>query len=153
MTVIVNVTDQQSALKISFAQVQHVVCHVLAEENQSCDEVNIHFVDTPTISQLHQEFFNDPSPTDCITFPVDNQDDLNLLYRILGEVFVCPATAVEYAAKHHKDPFEETTLYIVHGLLHLLGYDDLNREDRKQMKQAEARHMRKLKKLCLQLTS
>ena len=64
-----------------------------------------------------------------------------------------PATAVEYAQKYRKDPFDETTLYIVHGLLHLLGYDDLNEEDRKKMRKAEARHMRQLKKLRLHLTS
>ena len=149
---IVNVNDQQSVLKISIDQVKDIVCQVLAEEKQSCDEVTIYLVETALISQLHQEFFNDPSPTDCITFPMDHQDEM-MPYRILGEVFVCPATAIEYAVKHQKDAWEETTLYIVHGLLHLLGYDDLDAEDRKQMKQAEVRHMRKLKKLHLQLTS
>lgn len=149
---IVNVSDQQTVLKISLDQVKGIVCQVLAAENQSCDEVNIYLVDTAVISQLHQQFFDDPSPTDCITFPMDPQEEL-MPYRILGEVFVCPATAIEYALKYRKDAWEETTLYIVHGLLHLLGYDDLEAEDRKQMKQAEARHMRKLKKLHLQLTS
>lgn len=151
-TVIVNVSDQQSNLKISVDQVQQIVRQVLAEEGQTCDEVSISFVDTSVISKLHQEFFDDPSPTDCITFPLDGLED-STPYRILGEVFVCPATAVEYAQKYQKDPFDETTLYLVHGILHLLGYDDLNEEDRKKMRKAEARHMRKLKKLRLHLTS
>ena len=75
---------------------------------------------------------------------MDNQND-QTPYSILGEVFICPAIAVEYAEKHQKNPLEETTLYLVHELLHLIGYDDLNPEDRKEMRKAEARHMRKLK--------
>ena len=41
-----------------------------------------------------------------------------------GEVFVCPEVALKYAQKHHLSPFKELSLYIIHGLLHLLGYDD-----------------------------
>lgn len=149
---IVNVFDQQSDLKIVLDEVRQIVLQVLADEGQECDEVNIYFVDTQVISQLHKDFFNDPSPTDCITFPID--DTIGLIpYRLLGEVFVCPATALAYAGKYRKDPLEETTLYIVHGLLHLIGYDDIDNDDRKEMKKAEARHMRQLKKLHLQMTS
>ena len=63
-----------------------LVCQVIAGEGQECDEVNIYFVDTQAISQLHKDFFNDPSPTDCIYFPID--DTIGLIpYRLLGEVF------------------------------------------------------------------
>lgn len=145
---IITLTDQQKALTISFAQVRQVVRHVLSEEGQACDEVTICFVDTPTISQLHQKFFNDPSPTDCISFPLDDPEEATP-YRILGEIFVCPDTAIAYALKHQKDPYDETKRYIVHGLLHLLGYDDTETEARKVMKKAEEKHMRRLKKVHL----
>lgn len=150
---IVNISDQQSALKISAAQVRKIAEQVIVQEGQTCDEVNIYFVDSPTISSLHKEFFDDPSPTDCISFPIDGEENELIPYRILGEVFVCPATAIKYAEKHQKDPYEETTLYIVHGLLHLMGYDDLNDEDRKIMRKTQTAHMKKLKKLRLQLTA
>ncbi len=150
---IVNVFDQQLALKISINEVQQLVDHVVHGEGQQCDEVNIYFVDTPTICQLHEEFFQDPSPTDCISFPIDEEEQEDFPYRILGEVFVCPATAVDYAIQHHGDAYEETTLYIVHGLLHLMGYDDIEEEDCRFMRQAETRHMQELKKINLQLHS
>lgn len=148
---IVNVIDQQTDLKISIDQVRKIVPHVIHGEGQTCDEVNIYFVDTPTICQLHEQFFQDPSPTDCISFPLDEEDD-ELSYRILGEVFVCPATAIAYAVQQQTDCYEETTLYIVHGLLHLMGYDDLQEEDCALMRQAEARHMQELKALNLLLS-
>lgn len=146
---IVNVIDQQSELKISVEQVQQMVPPVIHQEGQNCDEVNIYFVDTPTICKLHEQFFQDPSPTDCISFPLDEEEGLP--ERHLGEVFVCPATAISYASQHQINPYEETTLYLVHGLLHLMGYDDLNAKDRKKMRQAEDRQMQELKKLNLQL--
>jgi probable rRNA maturation factor len=149
--VLVNVIDQQSALNISIDQVQQVVHHVLHEEGQTCDEVSIYFVDTATICRLHEQFFQDPSTTDCISFPMDEEEDDEFPYRILGEVFVCPDTAIAYAKQHLGDFYEETTLYIVHGLLHLMGYDDVHENDCQLMRQAEARHMRELKKFNLQL--
>lgn len=121
--------------------VEKLVRAVVSSEGQRCDEVSIQFVDTPTICQLHADFFADPSPTDCISFPID---DPASAYRVLGEVFVCPATAIEYAQTHQGDPYMETSLYIVHGLLHLMGYDDISPEDEAAMRAAEQRHMKAL---------
>lgn len=141
---IINVFNEQTALVIANSLIRRVVKHVLTEEKVICDEVNIYFVDIPFISKLHAEFFNDPSPTDCISFPIDDCEEKNGQKRLLGEVFVCPATAIAYAKKTGKDPFTETILYIVHGLLHLIGYDDLEPKAKARMRRAEARHMKKL---------
>lgn len=148
---IVNIIDQQTDLKIPVDQVKKLVQQVIQEEGQQCDEVNLYFVDTPTICQLHEQFFNDPSPTDCISFPIDEEQGEEVHSRLLGEIFVCPATAITYAAEHQENPYKETTLYIVHGLLHLMGYDDLEDEDISLMRQAEERHMQNLQALDLQL--
>ena len=86
--------------------------------------MSIHFVDKKTISDLHRDHFQDPTPTDCISFPMDSPDSQGEGYKILGEVFVCPQIAIEYAEKNNITPEEEVSLYIIHGLLHLLGYDD-----------------------------
>lgn len=82
---------------------------------------------------LHQQFFNDPSPTDCISFPIDD--------KILGDIFVCPKTAIDYAARIKKDPYPETALYIIHGILHLLGFDDLEAPKRRIMRKKEKQCM------------
>jgi probable rRNA maturation factor len=150
--VIVNIFDQQSALPLSHRLIKQAVKAVLTLEERVCDEVAIHFVDIPSISQLHQQYFHDPSPTDCISFPMDEGQDPSP-YSVLGEVFICPEVAINYTKKRELDPYEETTLYLVHGLLHLMGYDDLEPEDRKVMKQAEKEHLRNLKKLHLLLSA
>jgi len=137
----VHIFDQQQDLKISHAKVQDIVRQVLSLEGKNCDEVSIHLVDTPTISTLHERYFGDASITDCISFPIDIPNKKG--YCVLGEVFVCPKVAIDYAKEHKCEPYHEMTLYIVHGLLHLLGYDDQG-EVEAEMRAAEARHMKNL---------
>jgi probable rRNA maturation factor len=141
--------NQQSALQISQRAVQRLAKHVIGLEGREYDEVAINFVDVPAICKLHEQYFNDPTPTDCISFPMDDLDELG--YRVMGEIFVCPEVAIKYAESKHADPYDEISLYVVHGLLHLMGYDDIKIKDRKEMRKAEERHMSSLKehKLCL----
>lgn len=143
------VRNRQQTLKISSAAVSAIASHVIFLERQNYQEVAIHLVGPKAICKLHQDHFQDASITDCISFPVENSE--NMPYRMLGDVFVCPQVAVDYANRHHTDPFQETTLYIVHGLLHLLGYDDIDPKDRQRMRRAERRHMKALltQGLCL----
>jgi len=144
------VFDQQEALSISQKSVESVVKHVLKEEKQHTDEVAVYFVSTEEISRLHKAFFNDPSITDCISFPLDQEDVMD--YHILGEIFICPKTALDYVGEANADCYRETTLYLIHGLLHLLGYDDIQDQDLKSMRRAERRLMKPLiqQKLFLQ---
>ncbi len=126
-------------------QITSLVQCLLNERSIVCDEVILHFVDKKTISNLHLDFFKDPTPTDCISFPIDSKEDQSD-YKILGEVFVCPEVAKEYCNEHGKNFNEEVTLYIIHGLLHLLGYDDVSEDDRKIMRIEEAKCLDILKK-------
>lgn len=127
---------------INFSSVEKLVIDFIAFHHCSYDETSIHFVDTPTICNLHKEFFNDPSPTDCISFPMDDAEEEG--YRILGDVFVCPETADHYIQSNGGDLYQEITLYVVHGLLHLLGYDDLEEDDRALMRKEEARYLKQV---------
>ena len=148
----VNVYNKQKDLILKTPLVKKIVTAVIKLEDHDCDEVTIYFVDTKTICKLHADFFDDPSTTDCISFPLDDKDDdMPLVYKILGEVFVCPETAINYVAKNGGDPQHETILYVVHGLLHLMGYDDIDIKERSLMRKAEKKHMNHLKEINLLL--
>lgn len=149
----IQVSNTQTDLAIKEDQVQALVLEVLAYEGVDCQEVSICFVSVAEICQLHADFFDDPTQTDCISFPLDETESDGLDHRVLGEVFVCPATAIQYAAEHQLNAEEETSLYIIHGLLHLMGYDDLNEEDCLVMRSAEKRHFDHLKAKNLLLFS
>lgn len=129
--------NAQEALQIDESQVERLVKTFLSWKKVVCDEVNIYFVSKEKISEIHAIHFQDPSPTDCISFPIDSPNEKTSDYIILGEIFVCPAVGIEYTQKHSLDPYDEVALYIVHGLLHLLGYDDQDDKSSTLMRQAE----------------
>ena len=104
-------------------------------------EFSLNFVDEAKICELHEKFMNDPSPTDVITFKGDTE------MGFAGEVFVSIDQALKVHKLYNHTFKEELTLYIVHGWLHLVGYDDIKLEDRLKMKEAEAVVMNILKKL------
>lgn len=132
----VQIIQAQTHIHIDEKSIHLLVEDFLAFYHCEFDEVSIQFVTTEEICQLHCQYFNDPSPTDCISFPMDSSEDEG--YRMMGDVFVCPETAIKYVKTHGGDVYEETTLYLVHGMLHLLGYDDIEEEDRTEMKAEES---------------
>lgn len=94
-------------------------------------ELSIAFVDDATIARVHADFMDDPSPTDVITFPADPSMDS------AGEIIV----SVDHAYRRSVElgePFNrELSLYLIHGWLHLAGFDDRSEDDRLEMRAAE----------------
>jgi probable rRNA maturation factor len=137
----VNITfyNDQNALDVPFVFVQELALSVFKTLEQALpDELIIHLVDKKAITKLHGDFFDDPTPTDCISFPLDDPNENESAgYLLLGEIFVCPEVAIEYSSLHNKNPIQETALYIIHGILHLLGYDDIEDTDRLEMRSME----------------
>lgn len=107
-------------------------------------ELSIVFLTDPDLAQLHAQFLDDPTTTDVITF--EGQPSLGSA----GEICVSADTAAKFARDHGHDFNAELTLYVVHGWLHLAGYDDLAPAKKRAMRRAEARAMQVLRKAdCL----
>jgi probable rRNA maturation factor len=81
-------------------------------------ELSLSFVGVEEITELHERFMDEPGPTDVLSFPLDDVDEDGV--RLLGDVVVAPAEA---ARNDPDDPDRELRLLVVHGTLHLLGYD------------------------------
>ncbi len=96
-------------------------------------EISLAFLTDLALARLHDDFLNDPAPTDVITFPGGPADDF------AGEICVSVDRAAEEAAKRQHPFALELTLYLVHGWLHLAGLDDLTPAGRRQMRQGERR--------------
>ncbi|MCY3975432.1 MAG: rRNA maturation RNase YbeY [Simkaniaceae bacterium] len=128
--------DNQEVLRIRPEQVVRLASSLLHFNNIETDEVSFYFVDDVTISGLHDRFFRDPSPTDCISVPIDSPEERSE-YHILGEIFICTTVTLAYARTHNLSPYEELSLYMVHGILHLIGYEDELPEQKKIMRQEE----------------
>jgi len=98
--------------------------------------LSVVFMTDDALAQLHADFLDDPTPTDVITF--EGAPELGTA----GEICVSADRAAIFSAEHDRDFSEELTLYLVHGWLHLAGYDDLKPALKRQMRAAEARAMR-----------
>ncbi|AWI09064.1 rRNA maturation RNase YbeY [Ereboglobus luteus] len=103
-------------------------------------ELSIVFLSDAALAKLHDEFLNDPTTTDVITFEGAPE------FGVAGEVCVSADTAANYARAHGREFAEELMLYVAHGWLHLAGYDDLQPAKKRRMRAAENRAMTLLRK-------
>lgn len=81
-------------------------------------ELSVSFVEADEIADLHDRFMDEPGPTDVLSFPLDDVDEDGV--RLLGDVVAAPGEAER---NNPTDPEAELRLLLVHGILHLLGYD------------------------------
>jgi probable rRNA maturation factor len=93
-------------------------------------ELSVSFVTPGEIADLHARYVGEEGPTDVLSFPFDEGDADEGGVRILGDVVIAPDVA---AANNPADPQAELRLLLVHGILHLLGYDHEGDEDRAAM--------------------
>jgi probable rRNA maturation factor len=99
-----------------------------AEGRAHLVELSVSFVDETEMADLHVRYLNEDGPTDVLSFPLDEVDDRGV--RLLGDVIVAPAVA---ARNNPDDPVGEIRLLLVHGILHVLGYDHEADDERAAM--------------------
>jgi len=94
----------------------------LVSEGRRGVELSLSFVGEEEMADLHVRYMDEPGPTDVLSFPMDEEG-------LIGDVVVCPAEA----ARNNTDVAAELRLLVVHGVLHLLGYDHQTDDDRRAM--------------------
>ncbi len=134
----IEIFQPDPAFNLSSKQIIHIV-------KTTCNEIKLHakschfiFVNDKTLAEMHRQYLNDPSPTDVITFDLGEE-------QVEGEIYIstdrAQAQAKQYSVSYH----EEIIRLIIHGLLHLAGYDDIEESDRIEMKEIENRLVKSLK--------
>jgi probable rRNA maturation factor len=110
--------------------------------DQTSFELGFHFVGAKKMAKVNEAFLQHTGSTDVITFDYAEPpgDQLH------GEIFICVDDAISQAREFGTSWQREVTRYVVHSLLHLLGYDDLKPALRKKMKAEENRLMKILEK-------
>ena len=124
--------------------------------------VCVSFLSPAGIERVNEDFLGHHGPTDVISFDYRSEDDPGFAGGTdvfdaeddgdadpSVELIVCPAVAYGQAMKRGLPYAEEVTLYVVHGLLHAAGYDDLNPKAKRAMRRAEKRVMNALRKADL----
>ncbi len=119
-------------------------------------ELSLFFVDEATMSDLNSEHMGKIGPTDVLAFPLDGVEimeaqgpgalsrgparphpDHDDMPTLLGDVFVCPTIAAKQASTHAGCFDDEIALLVVHGILHVLGFDHNNDEATLEMRTKE----------------
>jgi probable rRNA maturation factor len=102
-------------------------------------ELSVSFVEQEEIAALHERFMDEAGPTDVLSFPLDDVDGAKEgeRVRLLGDVVVAPTEA---ARNDPGDPESELRLLLVHGILHLLGYDHEDDGARTRMWERQERY-------------
>ena len=108
----------------------------IAIKNQKLDnlEFNIIIVDNDYIHELNKNYRNIDRPTDVITFALeDYEDGIKLEHRMLGDIYISIDKAISQAEEYGHDLRREICFLAVHGFLHLLGYDHMEKEEEEIM--------------------
>lgn len=99
-------------------------------------ELAIVFVDNDAMSALHQEWMGLEGPTDVMSFPMDELrpgSEHTPSEGLLGDIVISPEVAAQHAADGGHSIADEIALLVTHGMLHLLGFDHHDEDEKRQM--------------------
>jgi len=115
----VNISSSQRALRIPRKKITALVEFVVAAQSTQVDEVDIAVVTSSRIAALNRRYLQHAGSTDVLSFDLSVPGG-----GIIAQVVVCGDVAVSQARSRRIGPQRELMLYIVHGLLHVMGFDD-----------------------------
>lgn len=135
---IVEISHRQTALLLDESQwVEHLETLLRAEGVQR-GEVSVAIVDDQEMHELNRQYLDHDYPTDVLSFVLDKTPDW-----LLGEIIASADTAAACCQDFGWSASEELGLYLIHGALHLAGYDDTSPESRRVMREKELVYLRR----------
>src|SRR5687767_14228369 len=134
------INNRQRARRLDRKLLKQIGEFTLSESRVQSAELGIHFVSAKQMANVHEQFMNIAGSTDVITFNHGSEPPT----RIHGEIFISIEDAIAQAREFKTTWQSETARYIIHGILHLLGHDDLRAKARAKMKREENRLLRKI---------
>jgi probable rRNA maturation factor len=131
------IASPQEIVPLDRARLREVVRTVLDGERIHDAEISLAFVDNPTIHRLNQRYLQHDEPTDVLSFPLSEANAA----KLAGELVIGVEVALAQAQERGHEVQTELALYVIHGLLHLCGYDDHDDADRQAMRQRERHYL------------
>jgi len=127
----IEVADMQDELAVKGSEIKKIVKNVLKREKIQNAEISIALVDNERIAQINKRYREDSDPTDVLSFLLE--ENIDGKGTMLADVIASCEMAKTNARKLRISPQAEIMNYIVHGLLHVLGYDDDTIKSRNKM--------------------
>ena len=134
------VASPQEVVPIDRRRLREVAQAVLAGEGVVDYEISLAFVDNATIHALNVRYLQHDEPTDILTFPLSEPGSK----KLAGELVIGAEVALAQATERSHDVQIELSLYVIHGLLHLCGFDDHDQADIQAMRARERHYLLQL---------
>ena len=129
----ISIHSPQETVPIDRGRMREIARAVLEGEGVKDYEISLAFVDNTTIHRLNKQYLDHDEPTDVLTFPYSAVN----AKKLEGELILGAEAAKEQAAERGHDVQAELALYVIHGLLHLCGFDDKSAKEEKKMRERE----------------
>jgi probable rRNA maturation factor len=129
--------NQQCGHPVNETQLTEAATAVLQDSAFSSAAISLAVVDDETIHELNRRHLEHDWPTDVLSFVLEDDGD-----HLEGEVILSADTAATAAEELGNSAAEEQLLYVIHGMLHLVGYDDKSEAAAEEMRSAESRYLR-----------
>lgn len=129
----IEIRDEQELLQFDADLARAAIRRALAQGGVTRASVSVAIVDDRAIHELNRKFLNHDEPTDVLSFVLEKSAD-----GLDGEIIASAETAIRQAPRFLLNPPEELVLYLVHGALHLSGYDDHTSLQCKEMRRMES---------------
>jgi probable rRNA maturation factor len=155
MSIDIYAADEQQQFPIDLERWVALANGALLDEGvRGLCEVSLIFSDEITITALNQQFMGQDGPTDVLSFPIEGEPDFTgripdaggsgpgeapppEIPTLIGDIVICPSVASRNAAEHECSFDDEIALLVVHGVLHLLGWDHAVDEEAERMEARE----------------
>lgn len=128
----VKIHQVPQSLNIREQHLASIITQVSEDIALDADSLSFVFVDDSYLADLHERYLDDPSKTDVITFNLGED-------KIEGEIYISHERAFMQASTYNVTFDEEIIRLMIHGVLHLAGYDDLQEEEQSKMRLEESR--------------
>ena len=136
----ISIATPQEIVAVDRGRMREIARTVLEGEDIADYEISLAFVDNETIHILNKRYLNHDEPTDVLSFPLSDPNAKKLAGELVLGVEVAKERATEFG--HAVDV--ELALYVIHGLLHLCGYDDKSATAERDMRERERHYLKTL---------
>jgi probable rRNA maturation factor len=126
MPMSISIQNHQKKKKIDTGRVRRSLKRLLKELNCDDSEISILLVDDPQIREINKAYLERDCPTNVISFSMTEGSFGHIHPEILGDIILSTETAARDALTGHLDFMDEVEFLLIHGLLHLIGYNHEN---------------------------
>lgn len=139
------IINLQHKLSFSRAKIKHIVSQVLSKERACAKDICLMITTDRKIRRLNRAYLNKDFSTDVLAFELSSPGQKFHCWNLLGDIIVSADATFVNAKIYKTTPQRELYLYIIHGLLHLLGYDDTSALKRAVMRRREQYYLKKIR--------